>query len=157
MFKLRAYAPFPLFFFGFSKTKSESINKLIYSIMLINYGTKSEITQAVSIMYRHSWFIYDPCIDMRPSISLFIHVLHNSLHDDPWNSQKRGLISRKKRIFSVKPPPPHSRSSKFNSPPHRSELVSEWLKFTRAWVKTLHRLLFRISFMVWGELNQWGE
>ena len=31
--------------------------------------------------------------------------------------------------------PPNSRSSKFNPPPHppgRSELVSDWLKFTRA-------------------------
>ena len=38
-----------------------------------------------------------------------------------------------------------------NSPPHsRSELVSDWLKFFRAWVKTLRRLLFRISIMVWG-------
>ena len=50
--------------------------------------------------------------------------------------------------------PPTSRSSKFNSPPPhppgRSELVSDWLKFTRAWVKTLLRLLFRISIMVGG-------
>ena len=50
--------------------------------------------------------------------------------------------------------PPNSRSSKFNSPPPhppgRSELVSDWLKFTRAWVKTLLRLLFRISIMVGG-------
>ena len=46
-------------------------------------------------------------------------------------------------------PPPHSRSSKFNSPPRKSELVSDWLKFTRARVKTLRRFLFRISIMVW--------
>ena len=60
-------------------------------------------------------------------------------------------------IFSVNsnpPPPPISRSS---------ELVSDWLKFTRAWVETLRRLLFRISIVVCvcvggrgGRLNQWG-
>ena len=33
----------------------------------------------------------------------------------------------------IPPPLPHSRSSKFNSPPsRRSELVSDWLKFTGA-------------------------
>ena len=62
-------------------------------------------------------------------------------------------------IFSVNPPPPppHSRRSKFNSspPPCRSELVSDWLKFTRAWVKTLRGYLFRISIMVWvGGINR---
>ena len=45
---------------------------------------------------------------------------------------------------------PHSRSSKFNSLPRRSQLVSDWLKFIGAWVKTLRRLLFRISIMVGG-------
>ena len=41
-------------------------------------------------------------------------------------------------------------------PPPRSEVVSAWLKSTRTGVKTLRRLSFRISIMVWGELNQWG-
>ena len=58
------------------------------------------------------------------------------------------------RIFSVNSP--HSGSSKFDSSPRRSKLVSDWLKFTRAWVETLHRWLFRISIMVCGELNQYG-
>ena len=51
---------------------------------------------------------------------------------------------------------PHS-SSKFNSlppPTHEEANSSDWLKFTLAWVETLRRLLFRISIMVWGELNQ---
>ena len=43
------------------------------------------------------------------------------------------------------------------APPRRSELVSDWLKFTRAWVKTLRRLLFHISIMVWGGVKSvWG-
>ena len=55
------------------------------------------------------------------------------------------------RIFSVNCPPPLSRSSKFNSPPRRSELASYWLKFTLARVKTFCHLLFRISIMcIWG-------
>ena len=45
---------------------------------------------------------------------------------------------------------PHSRSSKYESTPRRSELVSDWLKFPRAWVETIHCLLFRISIMVRG-------
>ena len=48
--------------------------------------------------------------------------------------------------FLLIPPTPHS----------RSELVSDWLKFTCVWVKTLRHWFFRISIMVGGELNQWG-
>ena len=53
---------------------------------------------------------------------------------------------------NLTPPPP---------PTRRSELVSDWLKLTRTWVKTLRHLLFRISIMVCvvggggGVLNQW--
>ena len=53
--------------------------------------------------------------------------------------------------------PHHREAQNLTPPPHRSELVSDWLKFTRAWVKTLRRLLFRISIMVWRDLNQWGN
>ena len=45
-------------------------------------------------------------------------------------------------------PPPTSSNEKFNPPPRRKEIFSEWLKFTRAGVKTLRRLLFRISILV---------
>ena len=44
-------------------------------------------------------------------------------------------------IYSVNSSP-HNRSPKFDNP-CRSELVSDWLKFTRAWFIRLHRLLFR--------------
>ena len=53
-----------------------------------------------------------------------------------------------------------------NSPlPRRSELVSDWPKITRASVRRLHHLLFRISIIVergvksvgGGGLNQCGE
>ena len=44
---------------------------------------------------------------------------------------------------------PTSSNENFNPPPpRRSELVSGWLRFTRAWIKALRRLLFRIPIMV---------
>ena len=53
------------------------------------------------------------------------------------------IFRRNFRTFSV------------NSPPRKSELVSDWLNFTRAWVKTLRLILFRISIMVWvGGFNR---
>ena len=42
------------------------------------------------------------------------------------------------------------------TPLRKSDFVSDWLKFNREWVEALHRLLFRSSIMVWGELNKWG-
>ena len=67
------------------------------------------------------------------------------------------FFRRNFRIFPVNPPPPKVEAQNLTPPPpRRRELVSDWLKFTRAWVKTLRRLIFRISIVVWGELNQWG-
>ena len=44
---------------------------------------------------------------------------------------------------------PTVESQNLTPPPH-AELVSDWLKFTLGWVKTIRRLLFRTSNMVWG-------
>ena len=60
--------------------------------------------------------------------------------------------------------PPNSRSSKFNSlpphPPGRSELVSGWLKFTRA-PELKHYSDYCFAYPLWcvwgGGLNQWGR
>ena len=42
------------------------------------------------------------------------------------------------------------------TPPCKNELISDWLNFTRARVKTLRRLLFRISIMVWVGVKSAG-
>ena len=49
----------------------------------------------------------------------------------------------KKRIFSVNSPTVAAQN--LTPLPRRSELISDWLKFTRARVKTLRSLLFGIS------------
>ena len=54
------------------------------------------------------------------------------------------------------------RNEKFYSPstpltdPHGSQLWSDWLKFSGAWMKPFRRLLFRIFIIACGLLNQRG-
>ena len=55
-------------------------------------------------------------------------------------------------IFSVNsppPPPPTSSNENFNSLPHRSELVCDWLKFTRAWVKPKTLGSYFFAYPLW--------
>ena len=46
--------------------------------------------------------------------------------------------------------PPTMEVQNLIPPTCRSELVSDWLKFSRARVETLRRLLFRTSIIMWG-------
>ena len=51
-------------------------------------------------------------------------------------------------------PSPHSRRSKFNYPPCRRELVSDWINFTRAWVNIMPLNISNIRCGVVGGINQ---
>ena len=83
---------------------------------------------------------------MQLQINVKVTKLNQQIYNFLWDQKGEDNNKGNKKqiwIFSVNPPPP----------PRSSELVSDWLKFTRAWVETLRCLLFRISIMVWRELN----
>ena len=74
-------------------------------------------------------------------------------HDTAWSwRNSAGQYQKLKQFWIVFVNPPITGEAQSLTPPPscRSELVSKWLKFTRAWVETLHRLFFRISIKVLG-------
>ena len=121
------------------------------------------------------WFLIQSSSAMKFfETSIWKAVTHLFLHGDREKRLKRRILINSCHVFSNKtaigysgnfgsflltcpPPPTHTHTiGALNLTPRRSELVSDRLKFTRAWVETLRRFLFRIYIIVWRELNQWG-
>ena len=126
--------------------------KLIIPISAkLNFLSSYEMPTKLNNYYKKPILIFAP-YNFLIFLDTQLHEPRNIRKDHFWIFWKWCFSFSGEILGSFLLTPPNSRSSKFNSPPPhppgRSELVSDWLKFTRAWVKTLLRLLFRISIMV---------